>query len=553
MRRAFGPASSSFWAGFGHRRYGHSRMGTFRRACAKPTPVEVFSRARPCSESGFTLIEVLVAMLILLVGVLGVVTLVDGANAVTSKTKAREGGTAIARSVIEVSRSIRYRDLNVASLEAALASRPGLADAKPSTPGYQIQQRGIYYTMTLTVCSLDDDKDDLGARPTGVTFCSDSLGPPVTPRDRNPDDYKRVRVHLDWSTRATAHSVTQTSSIINPVGGLGPSVTGLTMTSPASSSTDEVRIESSSASPINSANFLATTSGFAADLQWSINGDSQGKASGGPTNWTFTWSFTKSGSDPDNIVYYDCKYFIQADAFDAEGRAGSPRVLTVILNRREPVPVANVTAGRNGSGDRVDVRWTPNPECDVIGYRVFRSTASGALGTQVSCPDANAPSNTVTTRQWCVDETAPATGPLYYSVVGVDTLANGSLRQGTPSAQVTVPASGGNNLPTAPANISLCTGGQPGCNKSDGNPAPSGQIVVTWDPSTDSDGTVSFYRIYRDGTAYTNRWDDFFPGSTGGSLAWLEYAPGTGSHTYRVSAVDNLYGESGLSDPVSSP
>ena len=82
-------------------------------------------------------------MFILLVGVLGVVTLVDGANAVTSKTKAREGGTAIARSVIEVSRSIRYRDLTVTSLEAALATRPGLADAKPGTTGYQIQQRGI--------------------------------------------------------------------------------------------------------------------------------------------------------------------------------------------------------------------------------------------------------------------------------------------------------------------------------------------------------------------------------------------------------------------------
>jgi len=37
-------------------------------------------RVRPSSQSGFTLIEVLVAMLILLVGVLGVVTMVDGAN-----------------------------------------------------------------------------------------------------------------------------------------------------------------------------------------------------------------------------------------------------------------------------------------------------------------------------------------------------------------------------------------------------------------------------------------------------------------------------------------
>jgi hypothetical protein len=360
-------------------------------------------------------------------------------------------------------------------------------------------------------------------------------------------------VRLVWSTRATTHSVTQTSSIINPVGGLGPSVTGLTMTSPASSSTDEVRIESSSSSPINSASFLATTSTFAADLTWSVNGDSQGKANGGPTNWTFTWNFTGSGTDPSNIVYYDCKYFIQADAFDAEGRAGAPRILTVILNRREPIAPTDVVAGRNGSGDRVDVHWTPNPECDVIGYRVYRSTSSGSLGTQVTCPDPSAPSNTVTTKEWCVDETAPSSGPLYYRVVAVDTLASGALRQGTQSAQVTVPATGGNSVPTTPTNLSLCIGGQPGCNGPDGQPAPEGQIVVRWDPSTDSDGTVSFYRIYRDGTSYADRWDDFFPASSGGILAWLEYAPGTSSHTYRVTAVDNVLGESGLSAPVSSP
>ena len=47
----------------------------------------------PHGERGFTLVEVMVAIMILLVGVLGVVSMVDGANAVTSKTKAREGGT----------------------------------------------------------------------------------------------------------------------------------------------------------------------------------------------------------------------------------------------------------------------------------------------------------------------------------------------------------------------------------------------------------------------------------------------------------------------------
>jgi prepilin-type N-terminal cleavage/methylation domain-containing protein len=507
------------------------------------------SRVRPSSQAGFTLIEVLVAMLILLVGVLGVVTMVDGANAVTSKTKAREGGTAIARSVIEVSRSIRYRDLTQTALEDALMARPTLTDSKPGTPGYTIKSRGIEYTMTLTVCSLDDPKDDLGVRPPGVTFCTDSEGPGAAPRDRNPDDYKRVRVRLDWSTRNTPHSVTQTSSIINPVGGLGPTVTGLTMTSPLSSSTGEVRIEGSSASPIDSATFVATTSGFAADLTWSVNGDSQGKANGGPSSWDFQWDFVDADG---NIVYYDCKYFIQADGFDAEGRAGAPRVLSVILNRREPVAPADVVAGRNGSGDRVDIRWSPNPECDVIGYRVYRSTDAASLGTQVSCPDPAAPAASVTAKDWCVDETAPATGPLYYRVVGVDTLASGALREGTQSAQVTVPASGGNSLPTTPLAVTSCIGGQVDCLGPDGEAAPSGQIVIRWDPSVDVDGTVAFYRIYRDGTAYADRWDDFFP-DTGGLLAWMEYAPGTGSHTYRVTAVDNLLGESGLSDPVTAP
>lgn len=504
------------------------------------------ARPRPTAQSGFTLIEVMVAILILLVGVLGVVTLVDGANAVTSKTKAREGGTAIARSVIEVSRSIRYRDLTQASLEAALNARPSLADTKPGTPGVQIKSRGITYDAALTVCSLDDAKDDLGARPTGVTFCSDSAGPPASPRDRNPDDYKRVRVRLVWSTRATQHSVTQTSSIINPVGGLGPSVTGLTMTSPASSGSSEVRIETN----VPSANFSAVTSTFAANLNWSVNGDAQGKASGGPTNWTFTWNFVDSGGQ---ILYYDCKYFIQADAFDDEGRSGTPRVLSVIVNRIPPIAPTQVVGGRNGSANNVDIRWSPNPECDVIGYRVFRSTDPSLLGTQVTCVDPQAPDPSVTAKDWCVDENAPATGPLYYRVVGVDTLATGALRAGARSAALTVPAVGGNSLPSAPTNLSTCLGGQPGCNGPDGTAAPTGQIVVRWDPSTDSDGSIAFYRVYRGGQTYANRWDDFFPASSGGLLAWLEYAPGSGTQTYYVTAVDNLFGESPLSAPVTSP
>jgi prepilin-type N-terminal cleavage/methylation domain-containing protein len=505
-------------------------------------------RARPTDQRGFTLIEVMVAMVILLVGVLGVVTLIDGANAVTSKTKAREGGTSIARSVIEVSRSIRYRDLTDDELRTALSSRPGLADAKPGTTGYTFRSRNIDYELTLTVCSLDDPKDGLGNQPPGAIFCDDTdeLETGDTATDRNPDDYKRVRVRLVWSTRGTSQSITQTSSIINPVGGLGPSVVGLTPISGALVVGNQVRVDSE----VASASFAAQTSNFAADLSWSVNGDGQGKGNGGPSAWTFTWDFLDSDG---NIVYYDCNYFIQADAFDAEGRAGAPRILSVIVNRMAPIAPRNFEGGRNGSGDNVDLRWNPNPECDVAGYEVFRSSDPSSDGTKISCPDPDDASLPYTTETTCVDTSAPESGPLYYRVRALDTTAAGVLRGENFSSQVVVPESGTNNVPTPPVGVSSCIGGQALCVGPDGEAAPTGTVVIRWNPSIDLDGTVVAYRIYRDGDTYLDRHDDFFPDPSGGILAWLEYADPDGEfHEYRVSGVDDDFGESALSEPVSA-
>ena len=78
-----------------------------------------------------TLVEVTVAMVILLVGVLGTVTMIDGANAVTSRTKAREGGTALARSILEIGRGVPYKELTADRLLEELDDRSGFEDARP--------------------------------------------------------------------------------------------------------------------------------------------------------------------------------------------------------------------------------------------------------------------------------------------------------------------------------------------------------------------------------------------------------------------------------------
>ena len=497
-----------------------------------------------------TLVEVMVAIMILLVGVLGTAAMIDGANAETSKTKAREGATHLARQILEVSRSVPYRNLTAAAVEAELAARPGLADSKPGSAGYQIASRNFTYDVAISACSLDDPKDRLGTHDATVTFCSDTDtlqdGTPLAQQDRNPDDFRRVAVVLSWRARpgAVTDTTRQTTILTNPVGGLGPSVISL--------EPDSLLSNPITGAETLLANFDIKTDLPAAQVSWSIDGATQGSASGGNKNWTFDWPLVKADG---SLAFYDGTYVVRAEAFDAEGRTGNPKSYTMVVNRIPPLAPTNRAAGRNLNGSRVDVEWHASPEPDVVGYRVYRSLELpilGGLGERVVChgTTAGAP---YTTQTSCLDESAPAAlivlgipvTKLYYSVVSVDRMSNGSLREGLPSLGTTQIVEG-NTAPTKPTGLTACTGGAPGCNDAAGQPAPTGTTVLAWNPSTDANG-IKFYRVYRGGNTYANRYDRLYPG---GSLIFIDGKPENGPHVYRISAVDQRMGESQLSDPV---
>jgi hypothetical protein len=82
-----------------------------------------------------------------------------------------------------------------------------------------------------------------------------------------------------------------------------------------------------------------------------------------------------------------------------------------------------------------------------------------------------------------------------------------------------------------------------------GDPAPVGMVVLSWSPVSDPDG-IQFYRIYRNGTAFADRYDDYFPNATDPGFAWFEFDSANGPHTYYVSAVDGTFTESELSASV---
>jgi prepilin-type N-terminal cleavage/methylation domain-containing protein len=493
-------------------------------------------------ESGFSLIEVLVAVTILLVGVLGVVAMVDGANAVSSQNKAREGANSVARSIVEVGRGVKYRSLTTDELLAALEARPALTDSEPQA-GHSVASAGFLYEVSLQVCSMDDPKDGLGVGDGSVEFCpeSDHAASSVSATDRNPDDYRRIATTLTWQQGGGSETAKQTSIVSNPVGGLGPSVIRLE----AASVTGTPQTVTNPAT--GGVSFDAETSTNALDVEWSVNGDPRDKASqvgASQRDWTFTWDIAGSAEDP---YFHDCTYVVTAEAFDDAGRAGSPRSLTVVLNRDLPAQPGSFEGGRNGNGSRVDLEWEPNPECDVLGYRVSRTTGHPVTGpwTEVTCMGQTGSYHLETS---CLDEGAPAGGPLRYRVTAVDSPPDGGApRPGDASAPLLIAE--GNPVPGTPTGVTACLGGTPDCVEPDGTPAGDGVTVVRWNAPADD---VYFYRIYRDGTTYTDRVGTFFPDAAGG-LAWTDPDSPDGTHTYRVSAVGTTFGESFLSDPVTFP
>src|SRR5581483_951099 len=130
-------------------------------------------------EAGFTLVEVTVAAFVMVVGLLGTLSMLDSANLATASAQSREQGVALQRELIEAARSIPYDELVPGNVVAAVQAQADLADARPSTPGWQISRRGVIYTVSLGACSIDDPSDGVGVVD-DATFCPNAGGTPAT-------------------------------------------------------------------------------------------------------------------------------------------------------------------------------------------------------------------------------------------------------------------------------------------------------------------------------------------------------------------------------------
>lgn len=130
------------------------------------------SRRPRAGEDGMTIVEVMVAMVVVLIGVLGVVTLVQTGLLNTSRTSAREQGTNLARDLVERSRQASYANMTMALAPAILRASLPASDNAGALSGstFTVTRRGVTYTVTVFACSIDDPTDGAGVGDT--TFCA---------------------------------------------------------------------------------------------------------------------------------------------------------------------------------------------------------------------------------------------------------------------------------------------------------------------------------------------------------------------------------------------
>jgi Tfp pilus assembly protein PilV len=543
-------------------------------------------------QSGFTIVEILVAILILIGGLLGAVTLINGANATTLTNNLRETANNLSREVVESVNAVPYTSVTNNGLVPTLQAQPGLADAS-SASGWQIVRHGIAYTVTATACRVDDSVDGQGSHSSSADppYCATS----TSTADASPDDYRRVTVDITWvhrnvtrrvrqiviatASRTSAAVVPQARSVsitsCNPSAGCNAQALSAGEVGPCYGYFSTLCFPDAEDCPPSSGpkcasavNFQVTTTDSPPSVKWAVDGVIQGNAAGSGNSWTFTWSL--GTSYPQTPV--DGVYDIAAQAYDAAGApTGDPAVKTVTLNRFTPDITAYTqpVAGRNPlfsnypeveiypitTGARVDR--------DIIGYSPVRyypnKKSGGSVQVQLvsNCYASLSPS--------CQDDTVPATPSwLEYEVYPNDRAPNGEVRfagngvtcSGASSeATCSRDVNGTNTRPTAPTGLTATSSGT--------------TVTLDWNVPTgnggagdpDSNDCVDTFRIYRTATTASSptigdRYDrtpfGVIAGACGtiASNSYTDLATGGTQHKYWITSVDTRLAESTLLGPV---
>jgi type II secretory pathway pseudopilin PulG len=492
--------------------------GRNRRRRGTPTV-----RSRPGSDAGFTLIEVLIAAVVLIVGIASLFGLLDASVKASYQTRAREGATNLARQVLEDARTIPYAQLAPSSITEQLQAMNGLANSGEG-PEWHIVRGGITYRVTVSECSIDDPKNGYGVHDS--TFCKDP-GEKEGTEDPQPANLKRITADVKWTAIGRSPDVRQVMTLTAAGEAVGLSASNLKLSVPTVAAPAAPVVVTEPANHLLT--FTLTGPSGTTGTIWSLDGVKQ---SPDPnlekgTTWTFSWTIAGLS---------DGAYKVTAQAVNASGVIGPPVTVTVTLIRGTPAAPKVTVGGFNtvnvaGVPKKVvELQWQADPERNVLGYRVYNPS------NERVCPEKE---STLSHALSCIDFNPPAATAknLTYTVVALyrkaeSELLSEKISEGPASSFAITggePPPAGPSVPVGP--LTLVTNAD-------------GSVTLTWSPPKGGPA-VSFYRIYRGGTNYSERYD-----VTAGAVTTYTDSDAAVVHSYWVTAVGSNLTESPFLGPV---
>jgi hypothetical protein len=413
--------------------------------------------------------------------------------------------------------------MSPSSIQKELQEKPGHADASAAA-GWQIVQRGVTYTVTVNECSVDDPKDGYGVHENAFKenpFCTESST--TGTEDSQPEDLKRITVDVTWTALGRKPDVHQVETLTAAGVSPGLAASGLHLETPVISPNTEPTISEQPAS--NSLTFAVSAPSSTVSMRWSLEGVAQStapaKSSG--TTWTFSWAIPYPSVS-------DGTYTISVQAIDATGILGPPVSIPVTLVRGVPTAPKPLKGGFNtvnvsGTPTKVvELEWGANTERNVIGYRVYNPTPS------LVCPENLTITSVVLS---CIDFSPSSWGTAQtYSAAALYRNSKGELKEGEKG---TLKLEGG--PPEAPKPPTGFT-----ATKNE-----DGSVTLKWTLPA-SGPAISFFRIYRSGTNYTNRYD---VSASGSSTSYVDDNAAT-VHSYWITAVRSSLTESSFVGPATA-
>lgn len=472
-----------------------------------------FGVAATC-EAGFTMVEVLTAIMVLVIGLFAVLTVFTTALQASLRTKVRTASVSLANEQLEMIRNLSYEqvyltdDSNLLATGEITASGPdyiyddegvdrqvvvGAAGVKANVNDATTQRNGIQYRVRTYVVWVDDPVDQLD------------------PDDTDPQDYKRTIVKVSWSSPKPAAEVVVASNFLKTATTVYPTIR-ITDPYPDEYITGTHTVMSTA--DVNDATATITKVVFYLYEPDGSLAQQSPDVTVAPYNWNLDTQTACGGPCPDAF-----NYNIKATVFTDTGRDDSDVARVAIDNTapdKNKIIQVNTIATTSSS---LTLSWKVQADVDGVfppfKYRIYRKPVAGAYQ-----PVAEINSDGATDGVYTNTGLSPDT-KYFFRMQVVDHVGKESLS--VQEVESTTAVAGDIDPPNFPVGATITA-----------QPTAWSTIYLEWTASTDADAIG--YEVQRYFPAYSD-WLSIISPIPVTELSDTDLEPGT-TYKYRVYVID---------------